>query len=649
MYERFFGLVDAPFRLTPDPRFLYLSRKHADAMAHLRLGLSESSGFVCITGDVGAGKTTLLRSFLANLLPEVSTAYIFNPSLSALELLQTINAEFGLEANTDSKKRLVDALNLHLLSQQIADRRSVVVIDEAQALSVDVLEQLRLLSNLETTTDKLLRIVLVGQPQLRALLRHPELVQLNQRITLRWHLGPLGARETAAYVRHRLAVASRGQAGHVFTRAALWLIYRYSRGVPRLVNMVAHRAMLVAFAHDSRVVTARHTWRAYREIETVPLPVGRAPLRRLAWTAAGIAACLGVIVVGSNRFGWIPPTTPHDTVAAPAPVTRADALGAGAPMPAPERNDPFEVAAAVPPAAVPDEVSPDADAPDAAPSDGDLGARGVAAPPADGEDTQVAALVAEPPAEEPASGAPAPTAVAAVEPPAAPEPPAAAAPAPLVTAEAAKRLAAVAEDTSARDAVDALLAAWQASPLSAGESSAPSALGGVAARRQLEFLPLVANASMLRLLDLPAILELRLDGAEGPRWVTLTGVGDGGVVLAIAGEPTPVESAFLERHWFGQAYLLWRDFEGLGPTTLKPRMRGAAVERLQALLARIGAYGGPANGLFDEPTVAAVTEFQRSRLLEPDAQVGRFTRIVLYAAAGGYRRPTLAAQPGDAS
>src|SRR5437773_10134282 len=210
MYERFFGLGDAPFRLTPDPRYLFLSAKHAEALAHLELGLRESSGFVCITGDVGTGKTTLLRAFLAGLGPETATAYIFNPPRSALELLKTINGELGLFAKTRSRKKLVDALNAHLLAQREAGRRSIVIIDEAQALSIDVPQQLRLLSNLETTTEKLLRIVLVGQPQLRALLLHPELVQLNQRITLRWHMGPLSRRETVAYVLHRLRIAAGG-------------------------------------------------------------------------------------------------------------------------------------------------------------------------------------------------------------------------------------------------------------------------------------------------------------------------------------------------------------------------------------------------------------------------------------------------------
>src|SRR4029077_18587252 len=212
---------------------------------------------VCITGDVGTGKTTLLRSFLAGLGPEVSTAYVFNPPLTALELLRTINAELGLLATVIGRKRLMDALNTHLLAQRERGQRSIVVIDEAQALPIDVLEQLRLLSNLETTTEKLLRIVLVGQPQLRALLLHPELVQLNQRITLRWHMGPLSRRETAAYVLHRLRVAAGGDPPpRIFTRPALRLVHRISRGVPRVVNLVAHRAMVVAFAAERRVVNA---------------------------------------------------------------------------------------------------------------------------------------------------------------------------------------------------------------------------------------------------------------------------------------------------------------------------------------------------------------------------------------------------------
>src|SRR5881628_2034119 len=296
MYERFFGLVDTPFRLTPDPRYLFLSPKHAEALAHLKLGLRESSGFVCITGDVGTGKTTLLRAFLAGLGPETATAYIFNPPLSALELLKTINGELGLFAATRSRKKLVDALNRHLLAQREAGRRSIVM-----------LEQLRLLSNLETTTEKLLRIVLAGQPQLRALLLHPELVQLNQRITLRWHMGPLSRRETVAYVLHRLRVAAGGDPPpRIFTRPALRLVHRISRGVPRVVNLVAHRAMVVAFAAERRVVNAARVRQAYREIGALPLAAASASPRRTAWAAAAVGACAGVIALGVVALAWRP-------------------------------------------------------------------------------------------------------------------------------------------------------------------------------------------------------------------------------------------------------------------------------------------------------------------------------------------------------
>jgi general secretion pathway protein A len=583
MYERFFGLVDAPFRLTPDPRYLFLSKKHADALAHLRLGLAESSGFVCITGDVGAGKTTLLRAFLANLLPEITTAYIFNPALSALELLQTINGEFGIRADTDSKKELVDALNRHLLAQRAADRRSVVVIDEAQALSVDVLEQLRLLSNLETATDKLLRIVLVGQPQLRALLLHPGLVQLNQRITLRWHLGPLDARETAAYVRHRLAIASRGQAGRMFTRPAVWLVYRHSGGVPRLINMLAHRAMLAAFAAESRVVSARHVGRAQREIASVPLPVVPVPPgRRASWAAVGVGASLGVIALAAGRFAGelVPPA--RDTAAVSPPAVEASLA---------------------PPAA--------------------------AAAPAEGPGPEAKPAAIEPPL--------APAAAA----PAAPSED----PAPTVT----ERLVATDAAASARAAVAAVLAAWDAPDLAPEEGAAPENLTAVARRRGLEYLPLVGNVGMLRLLDLPVVLALHLPGTDGVRYAALTGLVGGRARLVVDGAAAVVEPAFLDGHWLGQAHILWRDFEGLGPVTLGAEAHGEPVRRLQALLARAGVYGGPQTGAFDKPTAAAVLAFQRSRLLHPDARVGRLTRIVLYAAAGGYPRPTLAPPAGGTS
>src|SRR5437879_3041496 len=380
MYEHFFGLADAPFRLTPDPRYLFLSPKHAEALAHLKLGLRESSGFVCITGDVGTGKTTLLRAFLAGLGPETASAYIFNPPVSAFALLKTINGELGLFTATRSRKKLVDALNVHLLAQREAGRRSLVVIDEAQALSLPILEQLRLLSNLETTTEKLLRIVLVGQPQLRALLLHPELVQLNQRITLRWHMGPLSRRETVAYVLHRLRVAAGGDPpARIFTRPALRLVHRISRGVPRVVNMVAHRAMVVAFAAERRMVNAACVRQAYREIGALPLAAAaRASPRRTAWAAAAVGACVGVIALGVAALAWRPElrlggaseSPAPSTVATPPEETPASEVAVATPPPPAEEPAPVALATPPPPETEPTPPAPAADpAPPATPGD----------------------------------------------------------------------------------------------------------------------------------------------------------------------------------------------------------------------------------------------------------------------------------------
>src|SRR5262245_2111894 len=588
MYERFFGLGDAPFRLTPDPRYLFLSRKHADALAHLRLGLSESSGFVCLTGDVGTGKTTVLRHFLGELAPDASVAYVINPTLSPLELLQTINVEFGLPADGTSTKEFVDQLNRHLLEQRRAERRSVVVVDEAQALSMEVLEHLRLLSNLETTTEKLLRIILVGQPQLRTLLAHPELAQLNQRITLRWHIGPLARDETVAYVRHRLQVASDGQVRDVFSAPALRAIHRRSRGVPRLINMLCHRAMLAAFAAEQRTVGLTSVRQAYREVATLPLPAPQARRRWMPWAGAGVAGVVAAVAIGATLVPWLRAVAPHAALTAPEAVV-AEAAPELADAPAPEESDGMSI-------------------------------------------EPVAAIVPEPP------------------PPANDPPPVPQASPPDPTPDVQARLAAMLPEASAHAALDAVLRAWQMPVLAPDESSASDAFQRLADRRGLEHLAITGNTAMLRLLDVPAVLELRLPGTSGPRYVALVGMHDRVPLVAGAdGAPIAVQPAFLEKAWYGQAHVFSRDFEGLGPGTLDGRSRGARVTRLQGLLKHIGAYGGPESGQFDPATSAAVLDFQRSRYVSADGIVGPLTRVALYAAAGGYPRPTLTGTAGGPS
>ena len=288
MYLSFFGLNEKPFAITPDPRYLYLSERHAEALAHLLYGINEAGGFVQLTGEVGTGKTTIVRSLLAQTPKNAEIALILNPKMTATEFLLTICEELGIgvpDSATESLKDLVDILSRYLLRAHANGRRVVVVVDEAQNLAPAVLEQVRLLTNLETNTRKLLQIILIGQPELRELLGRNELRQLAQRITGRYHLNPLTRDEAAAYVRHRMRVA--GATSDVFTSGALAEIYRLSTGVPRVINVVADRALLGGYSMDRHRVTGNLIRNAASEV------FGRsiAPWW-LSWVAISSAAAL---------------------------------------------------------------------------------------------------------------------------------------------------------------------------------------------------------------------------------------------------------------------------------------------------------------------------------------------------------------------
>jgi general secretion pathway protein A len=266
MYSAYFGLTSSPFSVTPDPRFLYLSDGHREALAHLLYGIGDGGGFVQLTGEVGTGKTTLCRCLLEQLPPEVDVALVLNPKLTDVELLAAVCDELGVQypAPATSRKLLVDALYRHLLDAHGRGRRTVLILDEAQDLAPDVLEQIRLLTNLETSTQKLLQVILIGQPELIRLLDREDLRQLAQRVTARYHLLPFAEADSGAYVGHRLAIA--GQKDPIFTGAALRAVHRASRGVPRVINAVCDRALLGAYARDERRVGARTVRRAAREV-----------------------------------------------------------------------------------------------------------------------------------------------------------------------------------------------------------------------------------------------------------------------------------------------------------------------------------------------------------------------------------------------
>lgn len=265
MYYDFFGFREPPFSIAPDPRYLYLSDRHKEALAHLMYGVQGQGGFIVITGEVGTGKTTVSRCFIENVPDNVDIALILNPRLSARELLSSICDELEIPHEISATiKELVDLINRDLLKAHAAGRHKVLMIDEAQNLSAEVLEQLRLLTNLETAEKKLLQIVLLGQPELQEMLALPELRQLNQRVTARYHLDAISRDELPAYLRYRLSVA--GMRGDIFSQRAVTRLYRESQGIPRLINLISDRALLGAYAEGEHEITTDHIRHAAKEV-----------------------------------------------------------------------------------------------------------------------------------------------------------------------------------------------------------------------------------------------------------------------------------------------------------------------------------------------------------------------------------------------
>jgi general secretion pathway protein A len=326
MYTNYFHLKQAPFSIAPDPRYLFMSERHREALAHLLYGIGSGGGFVLLTGEIGAGKTTVCRAFIEQVPANCRLAYIFNPKLTVEELLLTICDEFRIDlaaaAGTPGVKGYVDAINAYLLASHAQGNNSVLVIDEAQNLSPQVLEQLRLLTNLETNERKLLQIILIGQPELRTLLAQPDLEQLAQRVIARYHLGPLSVAETGAYVAHRLAVAGV-QAGTPLPPALAPLVHRLTGGVPRRINLLCDRALLGAYVENAREVTPKILRRAAREVFAADVVAPRAPLR---WPLVAGGVLAGAAI---SAAAW--QALPSPSARAPAPKVAA------APVRAPAR------------------------------------------------------------------------------------------------------------------------------------------------------------------------------------------------------------------------------------------------------------------------------------------------------------------------
>lgn len=367
MYAQFFGLRQEPFSIAPDPRYLFMSERHREALAHMLYGVGGGGGFVLLTGEIGTGKTTVCRCFLEQIPGLCNVAYIFNPKLTVIELLQTICGEFHIPLPPNdlfqpTVKDYVDRLNAFLLESHAQGRNSVLIIDEAQNLAPDVLEQLRLLTNLETSERKLLQIMLIGQPELRELLARPDQEQLAQRVIARFHLDALSEEESALYIQHRLTVA--GLKGALpFDRKAVRRIHRITGGIPRRMNLLCDRALLGAYATGKSAVTAEIVDKAAAEVferSTAASGAGR----RMAWLGAGVVACAAATAAAvwvMENDGRIPPLraaakappAPASQAAAPASAaaSAASAPAVTAQAPASAASAPASPASAPPPAA----------------------------------------------------------------------------------------------------------------------------------------------------------------------------------------------------------------------------------------------------------------------------------------------------------
>lgn len=576
MYCKHFGLDSKPFTITPDPRFLFLSDRHREALAHLLYGVGESGGFVQLTGEVGTGKTTLCRALLEQLPETVNVALILNPKLNGLELVAAVCDELKVEypRDTQSLKVLIDHLNQHLLQSHAAGRRTILIIDEAQNLSIEVLEQIRLLTNLETTQAKLLQIILIGQPELQDLLARTELRQLAQRITARYHLGELSRDETHAYVTHRLRVS--GGHADLFTTGAIDEVQRLSAGTPRLINVLCDRALLGAYVEDKRRIDRGILRRAAAEV----LPEVRAGAgggaRSWPWVA-GIAV-LGLatawLLLGRDGLDiGLPSAPPH--VASSNASGNVPGSGTGAVV---------VPAAAAPVAETPANTVPDVDQPPT---------------PADAVDT----TTLPPPATATSDALPPPVALS-------------------------ERLTLAVDESTDLRAWNSLFNLWNVT-LYLDDDLQPCAQ---AFKQGLACLARSGNWTQIRSFDRPAVLEMIApDGQRVP--VLLRGLQDDQATIELGGEVSRVSLAELDAHWHGQFTLLWRP--PVGRQILRLGTRGDDVVWLRTLLDRVLPGEVPAATapeVFDAALAERVRQFQSRHALEPDGVVGALTLIHLNSA-----------------
>ena len=595
VYLDFFGFTEKPFDLTPDPKYLYLSAKHKEVLAHLVFGLQENNGFLKIVGEVGTGKTTIIRSFLRELREGFNFAYIFHPCVTSLELLQSINEELGLPNQTESKKELIHHLRRFLVKERQLGHRVVVIIDEAQNLEPGVLEELRLLSNLETETEKLIQIVLIGQPELEELLAREELRQLRQRITIQWQLLPLSLDETRGYIQHRLNVAG-GKGKIRFDRSAVDLLFRYTQGIPRMINVMADRSLLIAYTKNTRRITPKIIREAARDIGGLT-PVSN--LKAAAWKvllpSILLAAMLYVGLDSNIQIGL-----PRDN----APIVDFKQLIAEDPI---DLSDPGNLIPAAPKATV--------ESPVAQPE--------TIKEPAHNPATQ--GSNAEPETKVPDNAASVPPVHDG-----------------MITfsntGQVKTYLSTFTLEDSQTEAVKAVLQRWGVLP-----QTLTTFTSDHLARLQSDFglTAFETNGSFRKLgtLNHPALLEITLPNGQGTKYLAMLSM-EHGVGIFGGTDKLRIPLSVIEPLWTHRALVLWRDFESL-PADMKNGFSGREAIWLQKNLRLLGFFKGREAPKYGPKTVAAVRAFQRRYGLKDDGRFDTETRILLYNLLSIYETPKL--------
>ena len=587
VYQDFFGFSEKPFDLTPDPKYLYLSPKHKEVLAHLVYGLQENNGFLKIVGEVGTGKTMICRSFLRELRADFNIAYIFNPCINELELLQTINMELGIPGKSKSKKKLIDVLNGFLLEERSKGHRVVVIIDEAQDLQPNVLEQLRLLSNLETDTEKLIQIVLIGQPELDKVLAKDGLRQLRQRITIKWELLPLNLEETRGYIQHRLNIAL-GKGKVRFSREAVEVVFRYSRGIPRMINVVSDRTLLIAFTQSTKKITPKIVKLAVSDIGgLVPLESWADKFWKFVLPALLVAG-VGIFALnffalpdhenntpGGKDISLLIQENPIDLTVPGQLVPRTSSAVISRPSPAVSQVLPAEKT-----------FSNEFSSPQRRiPSNGPLNIFN---------------------------------------------------PEKLVTYLSSLTLV-----ESKLEAVKWILETWNISPTNIQDLSEAD-FEMIEEDHQLSSFEVNGTLERLKKLNYPALLEIALPSAQGTKYLALVSIrGDTGVFGSVDKIEMPL--SIIDSLWTRKAIILWKDFEKL-PESIRVGYKGKEAIWLQKNLRLLGYFEGREALLYGPKTVKAVKSLQRNNSIKDDGVFNAESKLLLYNLLQIYSTPKLVSQ-----